>query len=141
MRLALLACAVATITGCSRYEYRLPETGASLEGTVTYGGETLQMAQINVMSDKSQAIGQIENGRYKVENVPLGDVKIGVNTEAMRSNMIGQQMARAKGVSTGPVLKFISIPAKFAEPDTSGVTTKVKKGKNTFDIVLPAAGK
>ncbi len=135
MRLALFALSC-VLAGCSRYEYRLPETGATLEGTVSYGGETVQMAQINVMSDKSQAIGQIENGHYKVENVPLGEVKIGVNTEAVRSNMIGQQMARAKGVSTGPALKFISVPAKYAEPDTSGITTTIKKGKNTFDIVL-----
>src|SRR5438132_13303174 len=122
MRLALLllGCAIA---GCARYEYRLPATGATLEGVVTYGGETVQMAQINGMSNKSQAIGQIEDGRYKVENVPLGEVKIGINTEAVRSNMIGQQMARAKGVSTGPALKFISIPAKYAEPDTSGIAT------------------
>src|SRR3954466_12793916 len=140
MRLSLLVL-TCCLAGCSRYEYRLPETGATLEGTVTYGGETVQMAQINVMSDKAQAIGQIEGGRYKVENVPLGQVKIGVNTEAMRSNMIGQQMARAKGVSTGPALKFISVPAKYAEPDTSGVTTTIKKGKNTFDIVLTPVGK
>jgi hypothetical protein len=135
MRIAflVLACAIA---GCSRYEYRLPESGATLEGTVTYGRDTLQMAQINVFGEKGQAIGQIEDGRYKVENVPLGEVKIGVNTEAVRSNMIGQQMARAKGVSKGPVLKFISVPAKYAEPDTSGITTTIKKGKNTFDIVI-----
>jgi hypothetical protein len=140
MRLSLLVL-TCCLAGCSRYEYRLPETGATLEGTVTYGGETVQMAQINVMSDKAQAIGQIEGGRYKVENVPLGQVKIGVNTEAMRSNMIGQQMARAKGVSTGPALKFISVPAKYAEPDTSGITTTIKKGKNTYDIVLMPVGK
>jgi hypothetical protein len=140
MRLALLVlCCI--VAGCTPYEYRLPTTGATLEGTVTSGNETLQMAQITVQGDKSQAMGQIEDGRYKVENVPLGNVKIGVNTEAMRSNMIGQQMARAKGVSTGPALKFISVSAKYAEPDTSGITTTIKKGKNTFDIVLPAAGK
>ncbi len=142
MRFALLVLACAIVlacvsAGCSRYEYRLPETGATLEGTVKYGNETLQMAQIHVMGEKGQGIGRIEDGRYKVENVPLGEVKIGVNTEAERSNAIGQQMARAKGVSTGHVLKFIAVPAKYAEPDTSGITTTIKKGKNTFDIVLP----
>jgi hypothetical protein len=140
MRFALLAFACALV-GCSRYEYRLPETGASLEGTITYGNETLQMAQVDVLSDKAQAIGQIEEGRYKVENVPLGEVKIGVNTEAVRSNMIGQQMARAKGVNTGPVQKFVAVPTKYAEPDTSGITTIIKRGKNTFDIVLTRGGK
>src|SRR5436190_5332434 len=140
MRFVLLAftCAIA---GCTRYEYRLPETGATLEGTVTYGGETVPMAQIDVLSEKGQAIGQIEDGRYKVENAPLGEVKIGVNTEAMRSNMIGQQMARAKGVASGPAPKFISLPSKYSDADTSGVTTTIKNGKNTFDIVLARGGK
>src|SRR5688572_27977064 len=68
MRFAILAVGC-ILAGCTRYEYRLPETGATLEGTVTYGGETLQMAQINVLGEKSQGIGEIQNGRYKVENV------------------------------------------------------------------------
>jgi hypothetical protein len=135
MRLALLIILLAH-AGCTRYEYRLPETGATLEGAVTYGGQTVQLAEINVFGEKDQSSGQIEDGHYKVERVPLGEVKIGVNTDAMRSNFIGQQMARAKGVSTGPALKFISVPAKFADPNTSGVTTTIKRGKNTFDIVL-----
>ena len=140
MRLAILVVGC-LLAGCSRYEYRLPDTGATLEGTVTYGGETLQMAQIMVLGEKSQAIGEIQNGRYKVESVPVGEVKIGVNTEAVRSAMIGQQMARAKGVDTGPALKFISVPAKFAEPDTSGISTTIKRGPNSFDIILTKGGK
>jgi hypothetical protein len=28
------------------------------------------------------------------------------------------------------------VPKKFAEPETSGIITTVKKGPNTFDIVL-----
>jgi len=135
MRFVVLAVTCAVL-GCNRYEYRLPATGASLEGTITYGGETVQMAQIDVLSEKGQAIGQIENGRYKVENAPLGPVKIAVNTEAVRSNMIGQQMARAKGVSTGNAPKFVSVPAKYWDTETSGITTTIKKGKNTYDIVL-----
>src|SRR6188508_2320006 len=101
MRLLLLAFAAA-LAGCTRYEYRLPETGATLEGTITYNGETVQMAQINVLSETGQSLGVVESGRYKVERVPLGDIKIGINTEAERGNFIGQSMARAKGVKAGP---------------------------------------
>ena len=140
MRLALLALGC-VLAGCTSYEYRLPETGASLEGTVTYGSETVPMAQINVGGEKGQASGQLEEGHYKVERVPIGEVKIGVNTEAMRGNFIGQQMARSKGGGTGPAPKFVSVPAKYADPDTSGITTMTKRGKNTFDIVIPSAGK
>ena len=140
MRLALLS-AICVLVGCSPYEYRLPTTGATLEGTVTYGKETLQMAQINVFGEKGQAIGRIEDGRYKVDNVPLGAVKIGVNTEAERGNAIGQAMARSKGASSGPAPKFINVPAKYQDPETSAITTTIKRGKNTFDIVLSSTGK
>jgi len=140
MRFALLVFTCAVL-GCNRYEYRLPATGASLEGTITYRGETVQMAQIDVLGEKGQAIGQIENGRYKVENAPLGQVKIAVNTEAVRSNMIGQQMARAKGVASSSAPKFVSVPAKYWDTETSGLTTTIKKGKNSFDIVLTPAVK
>ena len=135
MRFLILAFVVA-LAGCTRYEYRLPETGATLEGTITYNGETVQMAQINVLSESGQSLGMIEEGRYKVERVPLGDIKIGINTEAERGNAIGQAMARAKKVNSSPTPKFIALPAKYWDPDTSGITTNVKKGNNTFDIVL-----
>src|SRR6185369_8223111 len=116
------------LAGCNLYEYRLPETGATLEGTVTYGGETLGMAQIDVWGAKDQSIGFIDAGRYKVERVPLGDVRIGINTEAMRGAAIGQQMAQKKGGgASGP--KFVALPSKFWDPATSGVTTTIKRGK------------
>lgn len=143
---ALLAGIV--IAGCSRYEYRLPDTGATLEGTVSYRGEKVPLAQINVFSDKGQGIGVIEeDGRYVVKSAPLGEVKIGVNTESMRSQAISQQMAAsykgpgAKGSNRAPPPKFISLPTKYQDPETSGITTTVRKGKNTFDIALEPAAK
>ena len=136
------------LAGCTRYEYRLPETGATLEGTVTYGAETVPMAQISVLGEKEQAIGVIEeDGHYVVTRAPLGAVKIGVNTEAMRSQAIGQQMAQsykgpgAKGASRAAAPRFINLPARYQDPETSGITTTIKKGKNTFDIVLTPGGK
>jgi len=134
MRLCFLLVTLA-LAGCTRYEYRLPETGATLEGTVTYGGETVAMAQIDVWGAKDQSIGFIDTGRYKVDRVPLGEVKIGINTEAMRGAAIGQQMAQKKGGGSARP-KFVSLPSKFWDPETSGVTTTIKRGKNTFDIVL-----
>ena len=137
-----------SFAGCSQYETRLPETGATLEGTVTYKGENVPLALISVLGEKGQGNGQVEEaGQYKVENVPLGDVKIGVNTEAMKTNFMSQQMAQsykgpgAKGGSRAPAPRFLSVPAKFQDPETSGITTTIKRGKNTFDIVLTAAGK
>ena len=149
-RSSLICCLVTSVlVGCTQYEARLPVTGATLEGTVTYGNEKLPLAQISVLSEKGQAIGQVEEpGRYKVENVPLGQVRIGVNTEAMRSQVISQQMAAAYkgpgskgGGARPPAPKFVSLPAKLQDPETSGITTTIRKGKNEFDIVLTPGGK
>src|SRR5262245_39155955 len=130
-----------TLGGCSRYESRLPETGATLEGAVTVGGETVPMALGVVVGEKGQATGQIEEGRYKVENAPLGDVKIGVNTDAVRGQLISQQMASSyKGPGKGGTRvappKFVEVPAKYREAESSGITTKIKRGKNSYDIPL-----
>lgn len=44
----------------------------------------------------------------------------------------GQSSAEA-----GKKLSFIAVPGKFADPDSSGITFEIKKGANTFDIVIP----
>jgi hypothetical protein len=136
------------LAGCEPYEARLPETGARLEGTITYGEAKVPMAEIMVLGEKSQALGQVnDDGRYVVDNVPVGEVKIGVNTEAMRSQVIGQQMARSykgpgsKGSGQRTRLPFVSLPPKYFDPDTSGISTTIKKGKNEFDIVIVREGK
>jgi len=140
--LIALAVLTACLAGCNSYESRLPETGATLEGTIKLGADTVPMALVVVVGPTGSATGQIEGGHYRVENVPLGDVKIGVNTDAVRGQLISQQMAQGykgpggKGGSRPPPPKFIDVPKKFAEPETSGVKTTVKSGANTFDIAL-----
>ena len=112
-----------------------------------FGEEAVELAIASVKQDKAHVTAEAADVLYHLlvllaaSDVPLGEVKIGVNTEAVRSNMIGQQMARAKGVATGPAPKFISLPSKYWDADTSGVTTTIKRGKNTFDIVLARGGK
>jgi hypothetical protein len=136
-----LVTAVAPL-GCNRYERRLPETGATLEGAVTYGGQPLPIAMVVAVGEKWQATGRAENGHYKIENAPLGEVKIGVNTDAIKGQLIGQQIAasykgpEAKGGSRPAPPKLVEVPAKYAEPENSGVTAIIKRGKNSFDISL-----
>ncbi len=90
-------------TSCGKFvrEERLKETGATLEGTVKYGGEDVQFAMIVVKSSTGAMTGMIrEDGRYRVENVPLGDVQIGVNTAAAQGEYQSKMMAA--GVNKGP---------------------------------------
>jgi hypothetical protein len=136
----------AGIAGCGYgvKEHRLPETGATLEGTIKYAGEPVYFAEVRVVSDNSSAIGSIgEDGRYKVENCPTGTVKIVVDTNAARGDYTSMTMSgRYKGpkgegaAGGGKPPKFVNVPSKYADPDSSGITTTVAKGPNTYDIVI-----
>jgi hypothetical protein len=129
------------IPGCGVREYRRPETGASLEGTVKYAGKTVPAAMIIVAGESGGATGNIgEGGRYHVENVPVGEVKVAVNTDAAKGQMMGQKMAQAyqggKGGAKPAPIQFLEVPKKYQDPNSSGITTTIKSGANTFEIVL-----
>jgi hypothetical protein len=131
-RLRLVAfCALClVVASCTSMRYKpLPETGASLEGTVKYGKETVPAANIIVAGKDGAATGAIgQGGRYKVDNVPVGEVTIAVNTAAARATAMAGGM---KG------MKVIDVPGKYRDPTRSGIKTTVAKGPNTFDIVIP----
>ncbi len=121
---------------CGERGHRLPDTGATLEGTITYGGTKVPFAQVTAMGQDGMATGNVqEDGRYKMTNVPLGEVKIGVNPEAAKGEFMSKVMAESKGKAKGAA-RFVDVPAKYHEPDTSGLKTTIQKGANTFDIVI-----
>ena len=139
-RLVLLALAAGLAVlgvSCGERGERLPETGATLEGTITYGGVKVPFAVVTAMGQKGMATGNVqEDGRYKVANVPLGEVTIGVNTMAAKGEYVSKMMAESKGKGRSPS-KFVDVPAKYHAHETSGLRTTVNKGVNTYDIVIP----
>jgi hypothetical protein len=138
--LTLLAI-IAPLPGCGVREYRLPETGATLEGKVTYAGKPVPAAMIIVAGESSGATGNIgEDGRFQIPNVPLGAVKLAVNTDAAKGQATGEMMAQAyqagKEGKKAAAPRFLDVPKKYHDPSASGLTTTIKEGVNTFDIVL-----
>jgi hypothetical protein len=127
----------------------LPDSGATLEGTVKVGGEQLQFALVMVKSSSGIASGKIgEDGRYKVSNVPVGEVQVGVNTSAAQGEYQTAVMqagamtgSPADGGKTGRKkvdVKMVHVKEQYYEPTSSGLKTTVKAGANTYDIELPA---
>jgi hypothetical protein len=141
---ALALCVIVLASCLGPKEERLPETGATLEGTITYGSETIHFAQIQAMGDGKSAIGRIgEDGRYRIENVPLGDVTIGVNTAAAKGEFMSMIQSRAnkgpesKGKANVSLPKFVDVPSVYYNPDKSGLKTTIQKGTNTYDVKIP----
>jgi len=139
----MAAVAMASCSPNGRVE-PLPETGASLEGNITYGGEPVPLAAViitpPVRGDGASGFAD-DQGHYKVTNVPVGEVKIAVNSDAAKGQMRGRAMAgtdpNAKGGKRALPPKIIDVPKKYQDPQTSGITTTINKGTNTFDIVIP----
>jgi hypothetical protein len=121
----------------------LPMTDTSLEGTVTYGGQKVPLALVIVVQEKggsAQAFADDE-GNYKVDNVPVGKVKIAVNTDATKGELMKRQFAgsdpNAKGGKRAAPPKILEVPKKYHTPDVSPLTTDTQKGANKYDIVIP----
>jgi hypothetical protein len=135
------------LAGCGygAREKRLPETGATLEGTIKYAGEPVYFAEVRVVTDTGSAVGTVgEDGRYKVENCPIGTVTITVNTDAAKGDYTSLTMSgRYKGpkgegaAGGGRPPKFVNVDPKYADPEKSGIKTTVNAGSNTYDINLP----
>jgi hypothetical protein len=136
-RLVLLGLGL-LLAGCiGRSEVRYPETGATLEGTVHYGKEKVGVAMVVAQNSTGSATAFVDDdGRYRLKNVPLGEVNIGVNTEAGKGQAFGKFMAAAQGKAKGAP-RVVDVPIRFADPDKSGIKTTISKGENTYDIVVP----
>jgi hypothetical protein len=130
----LSAVLAAPLAGCATRTQRLPESGASLEGTVSYGKEKVLVGMVIAQGQGpvGSATGIIgEDGRYHLANVPLGEITLAVNVKAGEGALMGAKMAGKK------VPKSTPLPDQYTDPSTSPIKTTIEKGENKFDIVIP----
>lgn len=139
----LLVCLAAT--GCGGK--------GSVTGKVSYKGEPLGGGTVLFYSEgqgtASSPIGP--DGSYKVDKVPAGEVKIGVETKSVKpaANFNRPAMptpppdalpkdaaASIYGPPSQPMGKFVAIPDSYADPKSSGLTYTVKPGPQPYDIDL-----
>jgi hypothetical protein len=136
--LAAMAGGVIFLAACKQ-ETRSDQTrvtNSTLEGTVTYKGEKVPYALVIVVGDGMSATGRVEeDGRYKVENCPVGEVQVAVNTEAGRGDYMSA--SRRAGADKKAPAKFVEVPKQYHEPTTTPLRFTTKQGANTYDIAIP----
>lgn len=133
---AFVAACLVALTSCGKKIERLNLSNATLEGTVTYQGKAVPYALIIVTNGKESATANADAmGKFKVEHVPLGQVQIGVNTDAAKGIAMSAIMSQRQG-GGGQAPTLIDVPKKYFEPSTSGITTSISDGANTFDIKI-----
>lgn len=144
--------AVLALVGCSRTRER-----TTVQGTVTIGGKHLTAGTVMFYAyDNATASAPIDkDGRYVMRDAPVGDVKIAVIVPRVPPGM-AQMMNKMKKnpslkdvKSTDPEgsgksipmmgmmpTNIVQIPAKYADPNSSGLTYKVASGEQSYDIPL-----
>ncbi|MBN9523494.1 carboxypeptidase regulatory-like domain-containing protein [bacterium] len=142
LRPLLLLAALATVSCGPRVE-RIPETGATLEGTVEYNGTPVPKALVIVAAPETGGVSMSAfadgDGNYRVENVPIGDVRIAVNTDATKGMMKGEAMSHSdpKAGKRATPVRLVEVPKKYHAPEASGLTTTTRAGVTRYDIKLP----
>jgi len=123
-------------------EEKKGDTG-TVSGKVTYKGKPLPGGNVTFAGKdgKSLAAAIHEDGTYSLEKVPPGEYKVAVETESLRKAAPGGGVPPKGGDKIAPppaadAPKYVAIPVKYANPETSGLTYTVKTGKQTFDIDL-----
>jgi hypothetical protein len=80
---------------------------------VIYNGKPLDNAVIIFHLQDDQFVGaKIKAGQFRVDRVPVGAVKVTIES------------------------RKAALPAKFAGPETSGLSVEIKKGKNPVNFML-----
>ena len=145
---ALLVALAALNSGCGG-----PQT-APLSGKVTYKGKPLTVGTVTVWADGDRyGVGAIGNdGSYTIPDAPVGTVKIAVSVPDFGGGVQkkpGEKRPRdddkdksapdlqrgktgGKDEDTGP--PAVLIPAKYADPNTSGLTGVVSPNAPVHNI-------
>lgn len=133
---------------------------ATVKGTVSFAGKNLTAGTV-MFHGKNNLSGSAtidKNGNYKMNDAPLGEVKVTVFVPKMppggtkRMKMLGGDKKKSKELKemksvdpeTGKSIaimgdmpdNILPIPDRFASVETSGLTYTVQKGEHTFDIPL-----
>jgi hypothetical protein len=132
-------------TGCS------DPRSATVSGKVSYKGTMLKGGNVTFLSTegKGTASTQIgEDGNYTLEKAPVGAVKICVETQSLnpKGRVRTPKYAPPPGMEapggytppdpTKDAKRYVPIPDKYAEADTTTLTYTVIKGPQTKDIEL-----
>ncbi len=120
---------VAVVGGCSR--------SATITGKVTYRGQPLKRGEINFIgADGKSRSGLIRgDGTYKVDDAPRGPVKV---TVVSLTGGDGEGKLSARGLEAGPAPIDVrhAIPAKYTDPDQSGLAYTLARGGQKINIDL-----
>ncbi|MBM3993445.1 MAG: hypothetical protein FJ303_04745 [Planctomycetes bacterium] len=105
-----------------------PKWGGAVSGTVTIGKELLPSGAVTFIGADGEARNaEIVNGRYEIPQPPFGLCQITVMTAPEVDETTGK--AKSGG-------KYVEIPARYSNPNESGLTFTITEQPQNHDINL-----
>jgi hypothetical protein len=151
------------VWGCGS---RNPNAPAEVSGTIKYNGQPLKGGTVTFHTKDTSTPYQIPirpDGTYSASDLPAGELLVSIETESVNPNKkkapefrpgFGMKTAGKKykedtsgykekltaqgaAAPTAPdPAAYTKIPAKYADPNTSGFTAALSRGRNTQDFNL-----
>src|SRR5262245_27986835 len=123
----LLAAAMTLLAGCGKPTKKV----VTVTGTVTYNGHQLKTGIVKFVAPNGDfATAPIgPDGQFIMTDVVPGDQKVGYVGGPMSSGS-------SDGSKSGATEKSVSVPSKFSDPQTSGVTVNVPDSGGAVTVGL-----
>lgn len=120
--LTIGCCLLIAVIGCGK-QAQGPKDRASVSGTVTFNGQPLPGGVMIFHSMERSDVTPISiyGGAYSTDRAPIGKNTVTVDTSS---------------IPFGNPAAYVPIPAKYAEPQSSGLTTEIKSGDNEANFEL-----
>ena len=132
---SLLAASLTAVVGCGGSGGS--GNNAVVSGKVTLAGKGLPGGNITFYpggsADKSRTASIKGDGTYSVPDVARGECKVTVDTSSLKSMPQVQKGTDMPGMG-GDTVKYVPIDAKYAKPETSGLSTNVDRAAFTYDV-------
>ena len=120
-----------------------PQSG-TISGTVTFQGTPITMGSVTFLCEKATPKvhnSSIELGKYSFKNVPLGPVKVIIQSSPppdAAPKVLPPKGAESTMPKEVPIIKgpYVKIPAKYTREETSGLTYTVIGGDQKKDFEL-----
>jgi hypothetical protein len=112
----------------------------TVSGQVTYRGAPVTVGVIYFHGPDDQvAMGTIAvDGTFTATDVPVGAVRVSlqVRDPGVYGQQLGKGAANPPGKTGTDPVRVTSVPAKFADPQTSGVRYVIEPGMTNLEVKL-----
>ncbi len=130
------AIALSSAAGCG-----LGLDGCDVQGRVTYQGKPVGYGTVLVADDQGKTVSTTldPDGHYAATGVKAGTVRFAVVTSGPSGTVPPSNRKSETGSTAAPKSdskQRVAVPKQYANPESSGLTTVINRGSNTFDIEL-----